>query len=122
MAIKVVEKMPEPQVNERMEALKSDIREIIEKRIPICEIVDPPYPHNSMRRALEKALKIVCCEWVRKKGLTRYLHNDRIFKIKSKKIENEVHWYVQFNVNELDRQVEDIRKLGEKHGNKVGED
>ena len=89
MAIKPIESMPSPKINERMERLKNDVREIIEKRIPVCEIIDPPYPQSTMRAQLGKAIRIVV--WEQQVGTAK------AFKIETRKIDNVVHWYVIFD-------------------------
>jgi len=114
MGVKPINEMPAPQVNERLEALKKDIREIIQKRIPICEITDPPYPSSTMRDRFHAALHSVLWEYHErfdKDEKKHFLfHSYNTLKIESRKIDNVVRWYVKFDMELWDKELEEYRK------------
>ena len=105
MGIKPLAHMPEPQINERMERLKQDVREIIDNRIRVCEITDPPYPQSTMRARLEKAILVVV--WERRKATREsgYMRVKDLFKVESRKIDGTVRWYVQFDPDRWEQEV-----------------
>ena len=105
MGVKPLASMPEPQINERMERLKQDVREIIDNRIRVCEITDPPYPQSTMRERLEKATRIVTWEWANKTGKGGMFYAKDFFKVESRKIDGTVRWYVRFDVDMWEREV-----------------
>ena len=99
--IKSIISMPRPEPNERLERLKEDIREIIEKRVPIAEIVDPPYGKNTMRERLGKAIRLVVWEYARNYSDLRVPSSSEVFTVESHKAEDTVtgyRWYVKFDV------------------------
>lgn len=105
MAIKPIDSMPKPEPNDRMERLKEDVREIVEKRIPMAEIIDPPYGKNTMRERLGKAMRLVIWEYARKYGI-RVPGASEVFKIESRKADGtgiEYRWYVKFDVELWER-------------------
>jgi hypothetical protein len=97
MPIKAIAQMPEPQVNARMEALMQDVRDIIDKRVAVCEIIDPPYPQSTMRERLEKAVRNVIAERMSKAGAVGYIKAKEIFTVESRKTDGVVRWFVQFD-------------------------
>lgn len=105
MGIKSLARMPDPQINERMERLKRDVREIIDNRIRVCEITDPPYPQSTMRERLEKAIRIVTWEWGNKTGKYGRFRAKDFFKVESRKIDGTVRWYVQFDADRWEKEV-----------------
>ena len=109
MAVKPIKEMPKPEINERMELLKKDVHEIIEKRIPVSEIIDPPYPQSTMRERLGKAIRIVvwgCATMWGRKHTPRI--ND-VFTIESRKKDGIVHWYVRFDIEKWDAEWAKIK-------------
>ena len=97
MSIKIIDSLPKPMVNERLEALKKDIREIIENTIKLCEIIDPPYPQSSMREHLRKAIRSVVWEYAVKDKEHYTPDPYDVFKIQSHKKDGIIHWYIQFD-------------------------
>lgn len=93
----------EKEANQRMKALKDDIRRIIFRKVKYCEIVDAPYSENSLRQHLNKAIRIVCWETKYKNAETDKLPNadltgmEKSFNITSKKIDGKRHFYVTFS-------------------------
>jgi len=99
MAVKPIEKMPDQDVNERMEQLKRDIWTIIDKSIIACEIEDPPYPPSTMRERFNRAVRAVVWECRKEYGTVHAPRADDVFRIASRKIDGVVHWYVQFDAS-----------------------
>ena len=110
MSVKEIQTMPKPEINERMESLKQDVREIIENRIKICEITDPPYPQSTMRERLGKAIRIVVWEQARKENAIHTPSASKVFKIESRKKDGIVHWYVTFDVDLWDDEWKKIKE------------
>lgn len=105
MGIKVIDELPwEEKKDMRMEQLKADLREIIEKRIRVCEIVDVQYPEGTMRDRLHNALRKVLWEYAEldKKNFRALPVDTRVLEIKSRKIDGERHWYMTFDVETWD--------------------
>lgn len=101
MSVKVIDSIPYEKVeNKRMESLKRDIREIIDNRIAVCEIIEPPYPQSSMRDKLKRAIRTILWEYVTETadGKRKY-PNYNAFEILSKKIDGVVHWYIKFDAD-----------------------
>ncbi len=110
MGIKAIDTMPKPERNERMESLKRDVREIIDNRIGMCEITDPPYPQSTMRERLGKAIRIVVWEQAKKEKTIHAPSASRVFKIESRKKDGTVHWYVTFDVDLWDEEWKKIKE------------
>jgi len=99
MGVKVIDGIPYERVeNKRMESIKRDIREIIDNRISVCEILEPPYPQSTMREKLKKGIRSIIFEYGKKTddGRIRYPNYDA-FTIISKKLDGVVHWYIKFD-------------------------
>ena len=116
MGIKVIDELPwEKKKDNRMELLEADIREIIEKRIHVCEIVDAQYPDGTIRDRLIKAIRTVIWGYAErdKKGTRRIPTNlFRVLAIRSKTIDGKKHWYITFDVNLWD---EEWKTFGDKN-------
>lgn len=97
MSVKIIDSLPKPEVNERMETLKTDIREIIENKIQLCEITNSPYPPSTMRGHLSKAMRSVVWEYAIQDKEHRTPRAEDVFKIQSHKENKVIHWYVQFD-------------------------
>ncbi len=103
MAIKVIEALPgDEKKDNRMEQLKADLREIINKKIPLCEIIDPQYPDGTIRDRLIKAIRTVIWECAErdKTGVKRIPKFNGVLEIKSRKGQERRHWYIQFDVKQ----------------------
>ena len=110
MGIKVIDELPRTEKNERMEQLKANLREIIEKRIPVCEITDPPYPNSVMRERLLTAIRKTIWEYAEK---DKYGHKKVpvvALDIHSRTIEGKKHWYITFDVNKWTEEWERFRE------------
>ena len=113
MAIKVIEALPgDEKKDNRMEQLKADLREIIEKKIPLCEIIDPQYPDGTIRDRLIKAIRTVIWERAErdKNGVKRIPKFNGILEIKSRKGENRRRWYIQFDVEQWEEEWVNFRE------------
>lgn len=102
MGVKVIDSIPYvKQENTRMESLKRDIREIIDNRIAVCEITEPPYPQSSMRDKLRRAIRAILWEYVTETadGKRKYPNYNDAFEIMSKKIDGVIHWYIKFDAD-----------------------
>lgn len=102
MGVKVMERLPVAEINARMEQLKGDVREIIEKRIRFSEITDPPYNQNTVKERLRTAFRRVYWEEIQARGIQHPPRVGEIFGVQSRKIDNVVHWYVVFDPEKWD--------------------
>ena len=114
MSVIPVESIPKKEVNERLEALKADIREIIEKRIRMAEIEFPPYSPSVMRDRITTAIRKVLWEYAIERG---YNHlpgrSSDVFKIERRHIEGMNHWYVLFDADRWDAEWKRIMETEE---------
>lgn len=95
MGVIAIPDVPGRRVDERMETLKRDAREIIRNRIALCEVTDSPYPTSRTRSQLMKALCYAVMEYRMNSGIEVPSTYD-LFKIESRKIDGVIHWYVRF--------------------------
>lgn len=119
MAVKVVDKIPIRHNDERLDSLKNDIREIIDKRIERSEILVPPFPDWAMREKLNRAILQVANELgvLHKIGNLLTSSTLRVFRVSSHKDENDVvHWYVSFDAELWDSRVARINEINEVNG------
>ena len=119
MAVKVVDKIPVRHNDERLDSLKKDIREIIDKRIEQSEILVPPFPDWAMREKLNRAILQVANELgvLHKIGNLLTSSTLRVFRVSSHKDENDVvHWYVSFDAELWDSRVARINEINEVNG------
>lgn len=102
MSIKPIKEVPKTEKQGKMGALMDDIREIIDKRIPLCEITTQ-YAQSSMRERLRKAIRNVCWEIAQEKGLQYHMSAlCNVFNVGSWKENNITHWYIEFNAKNWD--------------------
>lgn len=106
MGVKVVNSIPGKDKREQLNDLKEDIREIIDKRIRICEIVNTKYSTGTLRERLQRAMRDVLWDIARTTGDTeRVPSRNEVFEIKFRKEAGEPHWYVTFDVDLWDRRM-----------------
>jgi hypothetical protein len=113
MGIKVIEALPGEKKNEkRMEQLKADMREIIEKRIQVCEIVGVEYSESAMRDRIKIAMSKVLWDHAErdKDGILRLPHIEKVLQIKGIRITGETHWYVTFDTDMWDEEWKIFRE------------
>ena len=113
MAIKVIDALPgDEKKDNRMEQLKADMREIIMKRIPLCEITDAQYPDGTMRDRMVKAIRTVVWEFAErdKNGTKRIPKFNGVLEVRSRKVEERRHWYVMFDVKQWEEEWEEFWK------------
>ena len=112
MGVKPIEEVPFSESNEKMEILKNDVREIIEKRIRVCEITDPPYPTSTMRERLQKAMRTVLWEMAEegKDGRMHTPGSSEVFRISYRHIQKKIHWYVMFDVDKWEEEWRQFRE------------
>ena len=111
MAIKVIEALPgDDKKDNRMEQLKVDLREIIMRKVPLCEIIDPQYPDGTIRDRLIKAIRTVIWEFAErdKNGVKRIPKFNGVLEIKSRKGQERRHWYIQFDVKQWEAEWENF--------------
>ena len=106
MAIKIVQEMSKPEVNERLEILKQDIREIIDNRIELCEIVDAPYPRSTLREHVLRAIYSVIYERTIKAGWSYLPDKFQLFSVHMKKKDGEYHCFILFDVQRWESELE----------------
>lgn len=97
MAVKPIKEIPGRQVDGKMDRLKADILEIIEKRIPMAEIVDSPYTEQTMRARMTTAIRKIVWEYSEKKGTKHIPFVKKVIDFKVRKVDGEFHYYVIFN-------------------------
>lgn len=119
MAVKVVDKIPVRHNDERLNSLKNDIREIIDKRIEQSEILIPPFPDWAMREKLNRAILQVANELgvLHRIGSLLTSSTLRVFRVSSHKDENNVvHWYVFFDAELWNSRVARTNEIDEVNG------
>lgn len=109
MGVKIVESLPGKEKKEQLNELKDDIREIIDKRIKISEIVNVKYSNGTLRERLHRAMRDVLWDISKTLGDRRVPSRDEIFEVNFRKIDGQPHWYVKFDVNLWDRRMREIR-------------
>ena len=111
MSIRVLDELPEKRnVDNRQEKLNRDIREIIDEKIELAEILDTGYPDSSLRCHISKAFRIVVrqisSELEQKTGRSCYL-GDSYLHVQSQKDEKGIrHWYVTFDGDAFYAQID----------------
>ena len=108
MSVIPVESIPKKEVNERLEALKADIREIIEKKIRMAEIEYPPYSPSVMWERITTAIRKVLWEYAIERGYNHLPGRSDVFKIERRHIEGVYHWYVLFDADRWDAEWEGV--------------
>lgn len=106
MSIKIVQEMSKPEVNERLEILKQDIREIIDNRIELCEIVEAPYPRTTLRDRVQKAIRSVVHEYTIKTEGRFCPDTSKLFNVTMKKKDGEYHCFILFDVQRWESEME----------------
>lgn len=94
-----------------MEQLKKDVREVIEKRIPLCEIIDPPYSQSSMRERLRKAIRTVIWEYTKEKRMNHFPSTTDVLHIETRRKDGATHWYIRFDVERWDEEWARIKAM-----------
>lgn len=101
MSIKVLDLIPFPEYGSKtkLKQFSEDIKEIIDKNIEFCELIDFPYAKSVAIGDLSyKANKIAEEIFYRKTG--RNIKNNGLFKFYKKKDEQgNIHFYVHFFVS-----------------------
>lgn len=113
MGIKVIEALPGEKKNDkRMEQLKADLREIIEKRIQVCEIVGVEYAESAMRNRVRYAMRKVLWEHAErdKDGILRLPRMEKVLQIRGRRIAGRTHWYVTFDTDMWDEEWKIFRE------------
>jgi hypothetical protein len=114
MSVKQVENIPKKETDVKMERLKADIREIIEKRYRFAEITDTGYADSNMRDRIYTAIRKVLQDIRRERG-TRHIPEWAGLPDVQMRTEDGVrHWYVVFDPEKWDAEWERIRETEER--------
>ena len=110
--VKEIIELPLSGDSRKMDLLKVDVRKIIQDRIQICEIVNPPYPNSTMRERLQKAIRMVLWEYAErnKDGKLCMPSRREVFKVSNRNIDGQCHWYVTFDINRWDKEWQQFRE------------
>lgn len=112
MAIRILDTLPTKDADPRLADLKKDIKTIIDQRIPVSEIVNPPYTDTSMRAILQKVIRIALSEW---RTENRHYRSPQwtCFTIHEHKNGSEKRWFVEFNLRQWDADLQHILEVEE---------
>lgn len=91
----------------RMEDLCKDIREIIDQRMELAELTGFPYSHTTGRDRIKKAIRITMHRYAQENDLWT-ISSIGVFDISIRKDkEGHYHYYVMFDPNKWDNELED---------------
>lgn len=99
MSVKKLDSLPNKSNFERRDALQNDIREIIENRIEISEIVDYGYAEKSMPVQIKDAIRRVA---YKEYGVRNAY---QVFKVRTHREHTKTHFYVVFDVDAWEKEV-----------------
>ena len=100
MAIKPIECLPGSQqdaFNDAKQQIVSDIMQIIQENIPLCEITIKNYSENYYRSAISHAIRTACARY----NKTATDNADRVYQedfevVRRKGEDGKRHWYIKF--------------------------
>ena len=108
MSVKPIENIPGRQTGDKLEKMKADIREIIEKRIRTAEIVDSPYSEHTMRAGMTSAIRRVVWDYSEEKGTKNIPFIKKIISFKVRNVDGKLHYYVLFDPEAWDAEWKKI--------------
>lgn len=110
MAIKQVDEIEFEEKNEltkRLEEMIRDILEIIKNRWPVTEIINPLYTENTMRDGFNRAIRIICREYVKPKNTW---WRSKSIRLISRTVKGEKKWYILFDEEQWDEMMKGEEK------------
>lgn len=106
--IKKVAEIPDEIIKEtKMDVAKSDIREIIEKRIKRSKIVKSPFAASSTQECYRRAIRKVIWD-IKKEKQTSAVPDWDCIKLIRRTEDGVVNWYIFFDVEKWDKEWKKI--------------